>query len=118
MFLDTAAAVAPYFTTEPTAIFANQSDSVTLHCDAEPAGVDIWWLKDGATVTSRRSELVRGRQLRIPGWRPSTSKSPEISSLASVYQCIANNSVGALVSRHAKVTRTCECSISGFLWNL
>ena len=101
---------APYFTMEPRSSVARRGAAVTLYCAAScttssppdwgtagpPAGrgdVTVTWIHNGVTLD---------HQSPSP---PSSSSRVDIKSLSDadegLYQCIGDNSVGAVISRPA-----------------
>lgn len=86
----------PRFISEPLSTVQKPGGPVKLHCLAEPSTVRISWLFNGEKLDSRVEQVeVHPGSLTIFSLSPSNS---------GQYQCIANNSVGAIVSRPARVS--------------
>nr|XP_009680231.1 PREDICTED: cell adhesion molecule-related/down-regulated by oncogenes [Struthio camelus australis]XP_009680232.1 PREDICTED: cell adhesion molecule-related/down-regulated by oncogenes [Struthio camelus australis]XP_009680233.1 PREDICTED: cell adhesion molecule-related/down-regulated by oncogenes [Struthio camelus australis]XP_009680234.1 PREDICTED: cell adhesion molecule-related/down-regulated by oncogenes [Struthio camelus australis] len=86
----------PRFTSEPLSTVQKSGGPVQLHCSAEPSAVLISWLFNGERLDSRVGQVeIQSGSLTIVSLSPSTCGS---------YQCVANSSVGAVVSRPATVT--------------
>ncbi|XP_054448747.1 cell adhesion molecule-related/down-regulated by oncogenes [Pteronotus mesoamericanus] len=88
--------LAPYFTSEPLSAVQKLGGPVVLHCSAKPVTAHITWLHNGKRL-DRSLEQVKIHQ----GTLTLLSLSP---SLLGHYQCVANNSVGAVVSGPATVS--------------
>ncbi|XP_004689173.1 PREDICTED: cell adhesion molecule-related/down-regulated by oncogenes [Condylura cristata] len=88
--------LAPYFSSEPLSAVQKAGASVILHCSAKPVTTHISWLHNGKKL-DKNMEQIKIRQ----GTLTLLSLDP---SLVGSYQCIANNSVGAIVSRPATVS--------------
>lgn len=88
--------MAPYFISEPLSAIQKLGGPVTLHCSAKPVTAYISWLHNGKRLdkNTEQMELQRGT-LTILSLNP---------SLSGYYQCIANNSIGAVVSSPAAVS--------------
>nr|XP_003472739.1 cell adhesion molecule-related/down-regulated by oncogenes [Cavia porcellus] len=88
--------LAPYFISEPLSAIQKLGGPVTLHCSAKPVTAYISWLHNGKRLdkNTEQMELQRGT-LTILSLNP---------SLSGYYQCIANNSIGAVVSSPAAVS--------------
>jgi len=97
---------APYFTVEPRSAVVRPGDSVSVYCSASTTAsplppahhrddVTITWTHNGAILSSQSwSSSVSGGSSRV--YIRSFHASNE-----GLYQCIANNSVGAVISRPA-----------------
>uniref|UniRef100_A0A8C9WSB9 Protogenin n=1 Tax=Scleropages formosus TaxID=113540 RepID=A0A8C9WSB9_SCLFO len=99
-----------FFVTEPRDITAPRRGSVVLDCQARgEAPVAIRWLKNGLNVRdSERVYLLSNGSLYIPEVENRRGdKSDE-----GVYQCVAQNKFGSILSRKARLT---VASISAFL---
>ncbi|XP_076968623.1 cell adhesion molecule-related/down-regulated by oncogenes isoform X2 [Tamandua tetradactyla] len=85
-----------YFISEPLSAVQKLGGPVVLHCSAKPVTAHISWLLNGKRL-DRNMEQIKIHQgtLTILSLNPSLSGS---------YQCIANNSVGAIVSGPATVS--------------
>jgi len=102
-----ASSSAPYFTEEPRSSVVRRGDSVSLHCAASStasAGRPASESTDDVTVTWTHN----GRTLDNPSSSSSSSSSSSQVDIRSfrrsdegLYQCIANSSLGALISRPA-----------------
>ncbi|XP_075420230.1 cell adhesion molecule-related/down-regulated by oncogenes isoform X2 [Tenrec ecaudatus] len=88
--------VAPSFISEPLSAAQKLGGPVVLHCSAEPVTAHISWLLNGKRL-DRNMEQVKIHQ----GTLTIRSLSP---SLLGHYQCVANNSIGAVVSAPATVS--------------
>ncbi|XP_019514406.1 PREDICTED: cell adhesion molecule-related/down-regulated by oncogenes-like [Hipposideros armiger] len=88
--------LAPYFISEPLSAVQKLGGPVVLHCSAKPVTAHITWLHNGKRL-DRNLEQIKIHQgtLTILSFNP---------SLSGYYQCIANNSVGAIVSSPATVS--------------
>ncbi|XP_074072485.1 cell adhesion molecule-related/down-regulated by oncogenes isoform X3 [Macrotis lagotis] len=86
----------PRFISEPHSIVQKLGEPVRLQCSAQPVTVHISWLLNGKKF-NRNVEQIEVQQgtLRILSLSP---------SLSGQYQCIANNSIGAIVSKPATVS--------------
>lgn len=88
--------LAPYFISEPLSAAQKPGGPVVLHCSAKPVTAHITWLHNGKRL-DRNLEQIKIHQ----GTLTILSLDP---SLSGYYQCIANNSVGAVVSGPATVS--------------
>lgn len=88
--------LAPYFISEPLSAVQKLGGPVVLHCSAKPVTAHITWLHNGKRL-DRNLEQIKIHQ----GTLTILSLNP---SLLGYYQCIANNSVGAIVSGPATVS--------------
>ncbi|XP_036132921.1 cell adhesion molecule-related/down-regulated by oncogenes [Molossus molossus] len=88
--------VAPYFVSEPLSAVQKLGGPVALHCSAKPVTARITWLHNGKRL-DRNVEQINIHQ----GTLTLLSLNP---SLLGHYQCVANNSVGAVVSGPATVS--------------
>ncbi|XP_032304945.1 cell adhesion molecule-related/down-regulated by oncogenes [Coturnix japonica] len=86
----------PRFTSEPISAVQKPGGPVVLHCSAEPPSAHISWLLDGEPLGSglQGVEIQHG-SLSIASLSPATS---------GRYQCVANSSAGAVLSRAAVVS--------------
>lgn len=86
----------PHFTSEPLSTVQKSGAPIQLHCSAEPSTAHISWLFNGEPLDSRLGEVeIQSGSLTIVSLSLSTS---------GHYQCIANSSVGAVVSRAAAIS--------------
>ncbi|OXB56010.1 hypothetical protein ASZ78_015474 [Callipepla squamata] len=86
----------PRFTSEPVSTIQKPGGPVQLHCSAEPPTARISWLLDGRPLGSgQRGVQIQHGSLSIASLSPATS---------GRYQCVANSSVGAVLSRAAEVS--------------
>ncbi|NXT73770.1 CDON protein, partial [Zapornia atra] len=86
----------PHFISEPLSTVQKSGGPVRLRCAAEPSTARLSWLFNGAPLESRVGEVeIQLGSLTIISL-----------SLAAAgrYQCVANSSVGAVVSRPATVS--------------
>ncbi|XP_066115742.1 cell adhesion molecule-related/down-regulated by oncogenes isoform X1 [Saccopteryx bilineata] len=88
--------LAPYFISEPLSAVQKLGGPVVLHCSAKPVTARITWLHNGKRL-DRNVEQIKIHQ----GTLTILSLNP---SLLGYYQCVANNSVGAVVSGPATVS--------------
>ncbi|NXH18283.1 CDON protein, partial [Bucco capensis] len=85
----------PHFISEPLSTIQRPGESVHLHCSAKPSVVHLSWLFNGEPLDSKVGEVeIQSGSLTIVSLSLSTS---------GRYQCVANSSVGAIVSRPATV---------------
>ncbi|XP_053451406.1 cell adhesion molecule-related/down-regulated by oncogenes isoform X2 [Nycticebus coucang] len=88
--------LAPHFISEPLSAIQKFGRPVVLRCSAKPVTAHISWLHDGKRLDGNMEHIqIHQGTLTI------SSLSPH---LLGSYQCIANNSVGAIVSGPAKVS--------------
>ncbi|NXL65626.1 CDON protein, partial [Chordeiles acutipennis] len=86
----------PHFISEPLSTVQKSGEPVQLHCSAEPSTTRLSWLFNGEPLDSKVGEVeIHSGSLTIVSLSPSTS---------GRYQCVANSSVGAVVSRPATVS--------------
>ncbi|XP_036049282.1 cell adhesion molecule-related/down-regulated by oncogenes isoform X3 [Onychomys torridus] len=88
--------LAPYFISEPHSAVQKLGRPVVLHCSAKPVTARISWLHNGKRL-DRNTEQIKIHR----GTLTILSLDP---SLSGCYQCIANNSIGAIVSSPATVS--------------
>ena len=99
-----ASSSAPYFTEEPRSSVVRRGDRVSLHCAASSttsAGrgasestddVTVTWTHDGHALDAQSSSSSSSSRVDIRSFRRSDE---------GLYQCIANSSLGAVISRPA-----------------
>ncbi|NXP50032.1 CDON protein, partial [Heliornis fulica] len=86
----------PHFVSEPLSTVQKPGGPVQLRCSAEPSTAHLSWLFNGAPLDSRVGGVeIQSGSLTIASLSPSTS---------GHYQCVANSSVGAVVSKPATVS--------------
>lgn len=86
----------PRFISEPLSTVQKSGGPVQLRCSAEPSTARLSWLFNGEPLDSKVGEVeIRSGSLTIVSLSPSTS---------GRYQCVANSSVGAVLSRPAMVS--------------
>ncbi|XP_033027728.1 cell adhesion molecule-related/down-regulated by oncogenes isoform X2 [Lacerta agilis] len=95
-FSTTASDLIPHFVSEPLSTIQKPGATVKLHCTAEPSTAHVAWLFNGEKL-HKKVEQVDSQ----PGYHTIFSLSP---SNSGVYQCIVNNSIGAIISRPATVS--------------
>ncbi|XP_053223798.1 cell adhesion molecule-related/down-regulated by oncogenes isoform X1 [Podarcis raffonei] len=95
-FSTTASDLIPHFVSEPLSTIQKPGATVKLHCTAEPSTAHVAWLFNGEKL-HKKVEQVDSQ----PGYLTIFSLSP---SNSGVYQCIVNNSIGAIISRPATVS--------------
>ncbi|XP_060036127.1 cell adhesion molecule-related/down-regulated by oncogenes isoform X2 [Erinaceus europaeus] len=88
--------LAPYFISEPLSAVQKLGGTVVLHCSARPVTAHISWLHNGKRL-DRNMEQIKIHQGTL------TVLSLN-SSFSGSYQCIANNSIGAIVSGPAIIS--------------
>lgn len=95
--------LAPYFISEPVSAVQKLGSPVVLHCSAKPVTARISWLHNGKRLDRNTEQIkIHRGTLTILSLNP---------SLAGCYQCVANNSVGAVVSGPATVSAAGECTL-------
>ncbi|XP_030076555.1 cell adhesion molecule-related/down-regulated by oncogenes [Microcaecilia unicolor] len=113
----------PHFVLEPLSTVQKAGGSVVLHCSAEPPSTQIFWLLNGKKLSVEPEEVaVQPGSLTIFSLG---------SSYTGQYQCVANTSIGAIISKPANVSLawlddfktslerhiiTAEVGSSGFIW--
>lgn len=95
----------PRFLVEPQSAIVRPGSSVTLRCsvDLETAATAVVrWTVNGTTLAAQRR---RGFELRDGGsvLRILSFNHPEPLSHEGIYQCMATNAIGSVVSREAKL---------------
>ncbi|NXX13200.1 CDON protein, partial [Podargus strigoides] len=86
----------PRFLSEPLSTVQKPGGSVQLRCSAQPSTARLSWLFNGEPLDSKVGEVeIQSGSLTIVSLSLSTS---------GRYQCVANSSVGAVVSRPAAVS--------------
>lgn len=96
--------LAPYFISEPLSAVQKLGRPVVLHCSAKPVTARISWLHNGKRLDRNTEQIkIHRGTLTILSLNP---------SLSGCYQCVANNSVGAVVSGPATVSAAGECSLN------
>ncbi|XP_069421535.1 cell adhesion molecule-related/down-regulated by oncogenes isoform X2 [Ovis canadensis] len=88
--------LAPYFVSEPLSAVQKLGGPVVLHCSAKPVTARISWLHNGKRL-DRNVEQIKIHQ----GTLTILSLNP---SLSGYYQCVANNSIGAILSGPATIS--------------
>ncbi|XP_030873682.1 cell adhesion molecule-related/down-regulated by oncogenes-like [Leptonychotes weddellii] len=87
--------LAPYFVSEPLSAVQKLGGPIVLRCSAKPVTAHISWLHNGKRLDRNMEQIeIHQGTLTILSLNPSLSGS---------YQCIANNSIGAIVSSPATV---------------
>lgn len=107
--------LAPYFISEPLSAVQKLGRPVVLHCSAKPVTARISWLHNGKQLDRNTEQIkIHRGTLTILSLNP---------SLSGCYRCIANNSIGAIVSGPATVSTAGEfrvnlviCRLSWNLW--
>ncbi|XP_031201209.1 cell adhesion molecule-related/down-regulated by oncogenes [Mastomys coucha] len=88
--------LAPYFISEPLSAVQKLGRPVVLNCSAKPVTARISWLHNGKRLDRNTEQIkIHRGTLTILSLNP---------SLSGCYQCVANNSVGAIVSGPATVS--------------
>ncbi|KAF6277710.1 cell adhesion associated, oncogene regulated [Rhinolophus ferrumequinum] len=88
--------LAPYFISEPLSAVQKLGGPVVLHCSAKPTTAHITWLHNGQRLDRNLEQIkIHRGTLTILSLNP---------SLSGYYQCVANNSIGAVVSSPATVS--------------
>ncbi|KAM6234864.1 cell adhesion molecule-related/down-regulated by oncogenes isoform 3-T4 [Spheniscus humboldti] len=92
----TSSDLTPRFISEPLSTVQKSGGPVQLRCSAEPSTARLSWLFNGEPLDSEVGEVeIQSGSLTIVSLSLSTS---------GRYQCVANSSVGAVVSRPATVS--------------
>ncbi|XP_054659213.1 cell adhesion molecule-related/down-regulated by oncogenes isoform X1 [Grus americana] len=92
----TSSDLTPRFISEPLSTVQKSGGPIQLRCSAEPSAARLSWLFNGVPLHSEAGEVeIQSGSLTIVSLSLSTS---------GRYQCIANSSVGAVVSRPATVS--------------
>ena len=74
----------------------------------EPADAEIWWLYNGQALHSDATlgiHILDG-SLRIESF--TVSKDKNGPSHAGIYQCVASNQLGTVLSKEALLDKACE----------
>lgn len=95
-FSTTTSDLIPHFVSEPLSTVQKPGATVRLHCSVEPTTAHVSWLFNGEKLHKKVEQV----DLQ-PGFLTIFSLSP---SNSGNYQCVANNSIGAIVSRPAAVS--------------
>ncbi|XP_026573862.1 cell adhesion molecule-related/down-regulated by oncogenes isoform X2 [Pseudonaja textilis] len=97
VFLSTAASeLIPHFISEPLSTVQKPGATIKLYCSAEPSTAHLSWIFNGEKL-HKKIEQVDPQ----PGSLTIFSLSP---SNSGTYQCFANNSIGAIISKPATVS--------------
>ncbi|KAL7981501.1 hypothetical protein Chor_002397 [Crotalus horridus] len=97
VFLSTAASeLIPHFISEPLSTIQKPGATIKLYCSTEPSTAHLSWIFNGEKL-HKKIEQVDPQ----PGSLTIFSLSP---SNSGTYQCVANNSIGAIISRPATVS--------------
>ena len=102
--------MAPKFLQQPQSQVIKQNSEAVLHCMVHPDNVEVRWTFNGAPLYSQASQGVEVKQGRvtIQAFKASRRGNADGYSHEGVYQCIANNSAGVIVSNEAKLERACK----------
>ncbi|XP_007945430.2 cell adhesion molecule-related/down-regulated by oncogenes [Orycteropus afer afer] len=88
--------LAPSFISEPLSAVQKLGGPVVLHCSAKPVTAHISWLFNGKMLDGNMEQIkIHQGTLTVLSLNP---------SLLGYYQCIANNSIGAIVSGPARIS--------------
>lgn len=90
----------PHFISEPLSTVQKPGATIKLYCSAEPSTAHLSWIFNGEKL-HKKIEQVDPQ----PGSLTIFSLSP---SNSGTYQCVANNSIGAIISRPATVSVACK----------
>nr|XP_033774053.1 cell adhesion molecule-related/down-regulated by oncogenes isoform X3 [Geotrypetes seraphini] len=86
----------PHFVLEPLSTVQKVGGSVVLRCSAEPPSAQVFWLLNGEKLSVEPEEAaVQPGSLTIFSLD---------SSHTGQYQCVANTSIGAIISKPANVS--------------
>ncbi|KAG8141460.1 putative Cell adhesion molecule-related-down-regulated by oncogenes-like protein [Naja naja] len=97
VFLSTAASeLIPHFISEPLSTVQKPGATIKLYCSTEPSTAHLSWIFNGEKL-HKKIEQVDPQ----PGSLTIFSLSP---SNSGTYQCFANNSIGAIISKPATVS--------------
>ncbi|XP_060643471.2 cell adhesion molecule-related/down-regulated by oncogenes [Anolis sagrei] len=95
-FSTTGSDLIPHFISEPLSVIQKPGANVKLHCSAEPSTAHVSWHFNGEKLHKNADQVdIQPGSLTIFSLSPSNS---------GIYQCIANNSIGAIISRPATVS--------------
>lgn len=98
----------PHFISEPLSTVQKPGATIKLYCSTEPSTAHLSWIFNGEKL-HKKIEQVDPQ----PGSLTIFSLSP---SNSGTYQCVANNSIGAIISRPATVSIACKL-YSDWWWN-
>ncbi|XP_070547482.1 cell adhesion molecule-related/down-regulated by oncogenes-like isoform X2 [Ptychodera flava] len=95
------AEIAPRFVQEPQSQVVKKKSKVRFHCTAEPHDAEIRWKYNGQFIESDEANdiEIRGWQLIVRSFRHERN----LFTHTGTYQCIVNNSVGAIASKPVKL---------------
>lgn len=91
----------PRFVVEPQSVIARSGSSIVLYCTVEPEATTVRWMVNGSYLTSQKRrgfDMRDGSNLRIMSFNQPDSLLHE-----GLYQCVASNLLGTIVSREARV---------------
>ncbi|CAH1796825.1 unnamed protein product [Owenia fusiformis] len=93
----------PRFLQEPEDTVAKPHGKVVLHCKVHPPSADVSWLYNGDFITSdvEHGLEIDGGRLHILSFKHTKN----YTNHAGVYNCVANNSVGSIVSQPATLSK-------------
>ncbi len=94
------------FTTEPQDVVGVKGSPLLLNCTASGPGgapVNITWLKDGQEVNDARRYVLRNGSLFFTKVVHRRSRGRDRSDVG-VYECLARDRNGTIISRKAKLT--------------
>ena len=96
----------PSFRREPESVVAKQHTKVVLRCRADPDGTRIGWKSNGDVVIPNKEAgiTIKPGKLILRSFR----NSDVFSDHGGIYQCVANNSIGTIISKEAILTRAGE----------
>ncbi len=102
VFLHSDGAGYPHFVEEPSsAVVTKSSSKVVLRCRADPVGTEVRWLYNGSELSTnhRPGFRIEDGELHILSFRQGAKDMLHVG----LYQCIANNSYGAIISKEARL---------------
>src|SRR6218665_2374691 len=91
----------PRFLVQPQSVIARPGSSLVLYCTVEPEATAVRWMVNGSYLTSQKRrgfEIRDGSNLRIMSFNQ-----PDTLLHEGLYQCVASNSLGTIVSRESRV---------------
>lgn len=99
-FLSLSLELIPHFISEPLSTIQKPGATIKLYCSTEPSTAHLSWIFNGEKL-HKKIEQVDPQ----PGSLTIFSLSP---SNSGTYQCVANNSIGAIISKPATVSVACK----------
>lgn len=95
-----------------------RGQNATLTCEAGPCcGVRVQWLYNGTYLSDMppdKRPTFSGSELSIASFSASPSETKEFYN-AEIYQCVATNRFGSIISKPATITYAGEYNLSTFM---